>query len=88
MATYRLKRKYFGTTMPGGGFSFKSQSLGGKTLELAGGGSKGWGAFGLGMLGVTAIQGKKQRAATAEQNNQALQEQKDKLNQLNSIANS
>lgn len=88
MATYILKRKYFGNTLPGSGFEFTSKTLGGKTLELAGGGSKGWGVFGLGSMGVTAVQGKKQRTETAEQNNQALQAQRDKLNQLNNIANS
>lgn len=88
MATYRLKRKLFGNPLPNGGFEFTSKTLGGKTLELAGGGSKGWGIFGLGSMGATAVQGKKQRAENAEQNSQTLKEQQNKLNQLNNIANS
>lgn len=88
MATYRLKRKLFGNPLPSGGFEFTSKTLGGKTLELAGGGSKGWGIFGLGSMGVTAVQGSKQRAETAIQNTQALKAQQDKLNQLNNIAKS
>ena len=77
MATYRLKRKLFG--------------LAGTALTYMGGGpdmkgAKAWGAFGAASMGMTAVQGKKQRAEMTEQNTQALQDQKSKLNQLEQLA--
>lgn len=85
MATYTLKRKYFGVA-----------DTAGKTLNFFGGGSaknvstanKVMGGIAIGGMGMTAISGKKQRNAQEEQNNQALQEQKNTLNQLNNIAKS
>jgi hypothetical protein len=77
MATYRLKRKYFGLA-----------AAADTGLKALGGGSKGWGIFAAGSMGVTAVQGKKQRAEAEVQNQQTLQEQKERLNQLNSIAKS
>lgn len=77
MATYRLKRKYFGLA-----------SVADTGLKAMGGGSRGWGVFTVGSMGMTAVQGKQQRAETAEQNNQALQAQKERLNQLENIAKS
>ena len=85
MATYILKRKYFGI---GAGV--------GKTLNVLGGGSAKnvstmnkvmGGMSAVGMVS-TAAAGKSQRAEQDSQNQQALQEQKEKLNQLNNLAKS
>lgn len=85
MATYILKRKYFGIG-----------AAAGKTLNLFGGGdaknistmNKVMGGMAIGGMGMTAISGKSQRNSQDEQNNQALREQKETLNQLNNIAKS
>ncbi len=77
MATYRLKRKYFGLA-----------SAADTGLKAMGGGSRGWGIFTVGSMGMTAVQGKQQRAETEQQNQQVLAEQKERLNQLENIAKS
>ena len=74
MATYRLKRKLFG--------------LVGTGLKAMGGGSKGWGIVGVASMGSEAVQHKQGMKETEAQGQQMLQEQKEKLKQLNQIAKS
>lgn len=81
MATYVFKRKIFNAIAA-------AAKTGGNLLSKAGGGSKMMGAMTVGGVGMTAVSGKKQRAEQESQNQQALQEQKNTLNQLNDIAKS
>ncbi len=85
MAIYIFKRKYFGLAAGVG-----------KTLNVLGGGSsknvstmnKVMGGMSAAGMVSTAAAGKNQRAEQDDQNQQALQEQKEKLNQLNKLAKS
>lgn len=81
MATYILKRKIFNVIAA-------AAKTGGDLLSKAGGGNKMMGAMTVGGIGMTAISGKSQRKEQEAQNQQALQEQKNTLNQLNDIAKS
>ena len=85
MATYRLKRKYFAV---GAAVGKTLNALGGGTAKNSSMMNKAFGAMTVGGMGMTAISGKKQREEQANQNQQALQEQKNTINQLNNIAKS
>ena len=82
MATYRLKRKTFSVNLS------TVTKAGGDVLDKLGKGNKTMGAITAVSLGTTAMSGKNQRAEQEAQNRQALKEQKDRIDQLNSIAKS